>query len=138
MQIFELWKSYIHVLLLHPTESKVLLQSNKDNYHLPCVDVNQRIFFDDFESVKDAINEKLSISTNVLYYASYQVNKKKRKIRGIYVLEQRHATEEIQTGSWFDLSTLKDLPFERPEHKSIIEKCLNELQSASIPNLRFW
>lgn len=87
MKIFEFWKSYIYVLLLHSTESQVLLQSNNDNYHLPCVDVTQRILFDDFESVKNAIDEKLSISTNVLYYASYQVDKKKREIRGIYVLE---------------------------------------------------
>lgn len=136
MKIFEFWKSCFFALLLHPTEAKVLLQSNKGNYYLPYVEINKRILLDDFKSVKDAIEQRLNISVNILHYASYQVNKKQRKIQGIYVLEQHNSAEEIQIGTWFDLSTLKSLSFDVPEHKSIIEKYLIELASGNSPKLR--
>ena len=136
MKIFEFWQSCFYALLLHPTEPQVLLQSNKDNYCLPFVEINKGIWLGNFQAVKDALEKHLGFSVNVLHYASYQVDKGQRKIRGIYVLEQHDPTEEIQVGTWCALPALESLSFTCPEHKSIIEEYLIELESGKIPKLR--
>ena len=136
MKLFYSWKSYFDALLLHPTEAKVLIQSSNNNYCLPCVEINKQIWFDNFQAIKDAIEEKLSISVNILHYARYQVDKGQRKIQGIYVVEQHNPTEEISVGTWCDLQTLKSLSFTHPEQKSIVEAYLIELESGNAPKLR--
>lgn len=136
MNLFKSWKSHFHALLLHPTEAKVLLQTNCNQYFLPSVEINQRIKSHNFEPIKAAIAKKLGIIVNVLHYASYQVKKEQRKVQGIYVLEQYKANQEIRTGVWCDRSTLEGLSFTIPSHKSIIDKYLIELETDDIPPWR--
>ena len=134
--LFKSWQSCFYALLLHPTEAKVLIQSSNDNYFLPYVEINQAIWLSNFKTIKDAIEQKLSISVNVLHYASYKVDKKQRKIKAIYLLEQHNFTEEIHTGTWCDRQTLESLSFAYSEQKSIIEEYLIELETGNIPKLR--
>ncbi len=89
-------------MLLHPTKAKVLILHNDDSCHLPRIEINKKIWFDSFEAIdnfktiKDAMEQELGVSVNVLHHASYQINKEQRQIEGIYVLEQHNPTEEIQ------------------------------------------
>ncbi len=136
MNLFKPWKSHFHALLLHPTEANVLLQTNCNQYFLPSVEINQRVQSYDFEPIKAAIEEKLGVAVNVLHYASYHVKKRQHRVQGIYVLEQYKATQELPIGVWCDRSTLKGLSFTVPNHKSIIEKYLIELEKDEIPPLR--
>ena len=142
--LFQSWKSCFSALLLHPTEAKVSLQSSNSNYCLPYVEINKGIWLSNFKVIKDAIEQELNISVNVLHYATYQVDKGQRKIKAIYVVEQHNSTEEIQVGTWCDhavpayadRTTLESLSFTYPEQKLIIEAYLIELESANIPKLR--
>ena len=134
--LFQSWKSCFYALLLHPTEAKVSLQSSNSNYCLPYVEINKGIWLSNFKVIKDAIEQELNISVNVLHYATYEVNKEQRKIKAIYVVEQHNSTEEIQVGTWYDRTTLESLSFTDPEQKSIIEAYLIELESANTPKLR--
>ncbi|MGK7935387.1 MAG: phosphotransferase family protein [Xenococcaceae cyanobacterium] len=145
MKLFKPWKSCFYVLLLHPTEAKVLIRSSNDNYCLPYAEINKEIWFDDFQAIKNTIEQELSITVNVLHYATYQVDKGKHEIRGIYVVEQHNSTEEIQVGTWCDhavpalwadLQTLESLSFTYPKQKSTIEAYLIELESGNNPKLR--
>lgn len=136
MKLFKPWKSYFYALLLHPIEAKVLLGSNQNNYYLPHVEIRKRIWSGDLQAIKKAIEQELSISVNVLHYASYHVDQEQRKIKGIYVLEQHNPTEEIQLGTWYDHQTLASLSCIEPEQKSIIEGYLIDLENDRIPELR--
>ena len=136
MNLFKSWKSHFHALLLHPTEAKILLKRNCNKYFLPSVEINQRIQLYDFEPIKTAVEKKLGIAVNVLHYASYHVQQAQHKVQGIYILEQYEAAQEISTGVWCDRSTLKELSFIIPNHKSIIEKYLIEREKGDIPPLR--
>ena len=106
MKLFQPWKSHFHVLLLHPTEAKVLLQKSLDRYCLPSVEINQRVQLGNVETIKAATESELGISVNVLHYASYQIEPAHRKVHGIYVLEQYEATQAIQVGVWCDQQKL--------------------------------
>ncbi|MDV3348052.1 aminoglycoside phosphotransferase family protein [Leptothoe sp. LEGE 181152] len=136
MRLFRGWKSYIYLLLIDVKDSKVLLQSNRDNYSLPCIKLNQGLSFDDVASVKNAVNKDFGISTNVLYYASYEVDQNKHTVQAIYVLEQHPPGETIQIGTWFDVSSLAGVALDHPEHKTMIEQCLTELTTGQTPTLR--
>ena len=104
MKLFKFWQSCFYTLLLHPSEAKVLIQSDNDSYGLPDVEINRGIWLDNFQAIKNAIEQKINISVNVLHYASYQVDKSQGKIGGIYVLQQHNSTEAIQIGTWCDRS----------------------------------
>ena len=136
MKLFEFRKSCFYALLLHPTEAKVLIQSSNDIYDLPYIEINKAIWLDNFQAIKDAFEQKISISVNVLHYATYEVNKKQRQITGIYVLEKHNPTEEISIGTWCDRSTLDGLSFTYDEHKSIVQQYLRELESGNTSTLR--
>lgn len=75
------WQSGFYALLLHPTKAKVLILSRNDNYYLPYVEIEGEICFDDFQTIKEQIEQKLSISVNVLHYASYQIDRQQRHRR---------------------------------------------------------
>lgn len=136
MKLFKPWKSYFYALLLHPNEAKVLLCSNQDNYYLPHVEIRKGVWSGDFQAIKKAIEQELSISVNVLHYASYQVDQEHHNIKAIYVLEQHNPTEEISIGTWYDLQTVASLSCLEPEQKSIIEAYLIELENDNISELR--
>ncbi|MEM7761937.1 MAG: phosphotransferase [Cyanobacteria bacterium P01_A01_bin.40] len=130
------WKSFFYGLLCHPTEAKVLLLSRNEAYHLPYAQIDGNIWFDDLQTIKNAVEQELNISVNVLHYASYQIDKKQHRIKGIYILEQHNPREEIQVGIWCDRATLASLSFDDPEQKSILEAYLIERESGEIPLLR--
>lgn len=134
--LFQPWKSCFYALLLHPNAAKLLLISDNNNYFLPHIELKEGIWLSNVQVIKDAIEQELDITVNILHYASYQVNNKKRQIEGIYVLEQYNPTEEIKVGVWCDLATVNTLSFSCLEQKAIIEQYLIELENGSIPKIR--
>ncbi|MDJ0530999.1 MAG: phosphotransferase [Xenococcaceae cyanobacterium MO_207.B15] len=136
MTFFKSWQSYFYALLLHPTEAKVLMRSHNNNYFLPRIKINQGIWLSNVQVIKDAMEQELNIAVNVLYYVSYQVNKKQRQIQGVYVLEQHNPIEAIKVGVWCNRETLETLSFTNPEEQSIIEQYLIEHENSNIPKLR--
>ncbi len=134
--LFKSWTSHFYALLIHPTESKILLEKSNNNYNLPLVKSNQGIWLDNFQAIKDLMEQELGIAVNVLHYASYQIDKRKRKIQGIYVLEQQNLTETTKKQTWYDRVTLNNLPFADPQHKSIIQEYLLEIENKTFSELR--
>ena len=130
------WQSYFYVILPHPTEAKIWMLSDNEGWFLPHVLFNKGIWLSDFETIKEAIQQKLGFSINILYYANYSLEKSKRQIHGIYVLEQQNQSEKLKEGSWIDIETLESLSLKLPEHKSAIEEYLTEVESENLPKLR--
>ncbi|MEO1378416.1 MAG: aminoglycoside phosphotransferase family protein, partial [Cyanobacteria bacterium J06635_10] len=130
------WSSHLYAILPHPTEAKVLMLSNQAGWFLPDVRLDCDIYCDDFGDIKQAFEQKLGISVNALYYAQNNYDKSKREIHGVYVLEQNDSITELKAGSWIDLENLRNLSLKLPEHKSVIEEYLIEIESGDIPELR--
>lgn len=137
MNLFRSWKSHFHVLLLHPTEAKVLIivNSNQD-YFLPQIKINQRVWSEDFDLIKNSIEQEFGTAVNVLHYAEFKINKKQKEFQGIYVLEPNNPSEEINNGIWCDSETLANISFPDSEQKSIVETYLKELETGNVPQLR--
>ncbi|AFY58350.1 putative aminoglycoside phosphotransferase [Rivularia sp. PCC 7116] len=130
------WKSHLYAILPHPTEAKVLMLSHKTGCSLPHVCVNDDLECDDIPVIKKEFEQKLGISVNILYCASNYYDESKREIHGVYVLKHNDSITKLNIGSWTDLETLRNLSFKFPEHKSIIEKYLTEIENNNIPELR--
>ncbi|MEL4896376.1 hypothetical protein [Crocosphaera sp. Alani8] len=129
-------ESYIYGILSHPTETKVLMQLDREGWFLPVVRINQAIDYYDFGTIKQKIGKNLGISVNLLYVASQHYDKSKRQIHSVYVLEQDGSISELQDGSWISLERLSNLSLKQPEHKSIIEQYLTEIERKNLPELR--
>jgi hypothetical protein len=129
-------QSYIYAILPHPTETKILMLSEGDSYFLPHVCLNKTIDYTDFITVKSEIESELGFSVNILYYASQDGDKSQRQSYYIYVLERDTSVATLKAGDWIDLKTLGNLTLKLPEHKSVIETYLREIESGEIPELR--
>ncbi|MEM8781068.1 MAG: aminoglycoside phosphotransferase family protein, partial [Cyanobacteria bacterium P01_G01_bin.49] len=130
------WTSYLYGILPHPTEPKVLMLRDGNNWSLLNISVNQEIDYYDFGTIKQEIAKQLGITVNILYCANQHYDKSNRRIYGIYVLEQDGSIEELKEGSWIALETLRNLSLIIPEQKSVIEKYLTEIANKDIPKLR--
>ena len=131
------WKFYFYLILPHPTEGKILMLREEDDYFLPYFIVNKVTYSDDFfPDIKKKIEQKLGISVNLLYYASKHYDKSKHQIHGIYILEWDGSIEKIQSGDWINLETLRNLSLKLPEHKPVITEYLTEIENGKIPELR--
>ncbi|MHC5778751.1 phosphotransferase [Nostoc sp.] len=130
------WESYLYVILPHPTEAKILMLSERGSYFLPYVRVNKSIDYANFITIKSEIEPELGFSVNILYYASQDYDKSKRQICYIYVLERDASVAKFKEGDWIDLEILRNQSLKSPEHKSVIETYLTEIESGDIPELR--
>ncbi|MDY6902682.1 MAG: aminoglycoside phosphotransferase family protein [Cyanobacteriota bacterium] len=130
------WKSHLYAILPHPTEAKVLMLSNKTGCSLPHVCVNDDLECDEIPVIKKELEQKLGISINILYCANNNYDESKREINSVYVLENNDSITKLKEGSWTDLETLRNLSLKLPEHKSIIEEYLTEIENNNIPELR--
>lgn len=130
------WESYLYAIFPHPTEPRVWMRSNQEDWCLPHAYLPQEISFADVEEVEEAIEKQLGTSARILYYASYIVDRSKRQIFSLYILEKNSSFEELKGGSWIDLNTLKSFSPILPEHQSAIAQYLTEIQSGNIPELR--
>lgn len=130
------WKSHLYAILPHPTEAKVLILANKTGCSLPHVCANDDLECDEIPVIKKELEQKLGISINILYCAENNLNKLKRETNSIYVVENNHSITKLDTGSWIDLTTLQNISLKLPEHKSVIEEYLTEIEKDNIPELR--
>ncbi len=136
IMFFLSWKSYLHALLLHPSQAKILIRSRGHNHYLPFIEINKGIWLDNFKAIKNVMETELNLSVNILHYASYRVHQKQRKIKAIYILEPQDSLEKVEIGTWYDRNSLENLSFINPEEKSIIKKYLLELENKNIPKFR--
>lgn len=130
------WQSFFYTILPHPTEAKVLMLFDGSGYFLPYTHKNEDIYYDDFITIKEELEKRLSFQFNILYYASRNSDKLKRQNHAIYILEHHLSIEAIKEGSWIDLDTLENLTLKQPEHKLVIQEYLTEVNSGNIPELR--
>lgn len=130
------WQSFFYAILPHPTEAKVLMLFDESGYFLPYTHKNEDIYYDDFITIKEELEKRLSFRFNILYYASLDYNESKRQNHAIYVLEHHLSIEAIKESSWIDLDTLENLTLKQPEHKLVIQEYLTEVNSGNIPELR--
>ncbi|BCL36394.1 aminoglycoside phosphotransferase family protein [Nostoc sp. MS1] len=128
------WKSDIYIIRPHPTEAKILMLSEDGSYFLPHVHVDECIDFEDLIGIESQIEPKLGFSVNILYYARLDYDESKHQVECIYVSDKGSA--ESQQGDWIDSQILRTLSLKFPEHKSVIERYLTEIESGDIPELR--
>jgi hypothetical protein len=128
------WKTYLYAILSHPTEAKILMLSNNDSWFLPSVCVNDDLECDEIPVIKKEFEQVLGISINILYCANNNYDESKREIHAVYVLDQNDSIKIKR--NWIDLETLANLSLKVPEHKSIIEEYLTEIESGDIPQVR--
>jgi Phosphotransferase enzyme family len=127
---------YLHVIIPHPTEAKVLMQLENGSYFLSYVHVNKSIDDEYFVAIKSEIEAKFGFSVNILYYASQNYDESRRRGNYIYVLEPDASIQEVKEGNWVDLETLRHISLKIPEHFAVIETYLTEVESGNIPELR--
>jgi hypothetical protein len=129
------WQSHYHIILLHPTEPRILMLSEQNGWRLPSFHKAEPTHMSDAHLITETMQQQLGIDTNVLYCAHHRVDHENARQELIYVIENRHPSWIHPAGSqWVGHDTLATLELTLPEQHTIIATCLRE--SEEIPPLR--
>ena len=80
------WQFHYHLMLLHPTEPRILLQSEPHGWRLPSFRRDEPA---DRSDICAAMQRQLGLDSLVLYCVSQQVDRAHARQEMIYVLELR-------------------------------------------------
>lgn len=125
-------QSHYHIILLHPTEPRILLLPEQNGWLLPSFHKEEPTHLSE---IIDAMQRQLGIDAIVLYCAYHGVDRENTRQELIYVLEIRQPSWITPAGSqWVGHDTLVHLELTHPEQRTVIATCLRE--SEEIPPLR--
>lgn len=125
-------QSHCHIMLLHPTEPRILLLPGQHGWRLPSFHKEEPTYASE---VSDAMQRQLGIDAIVLYCASQLADREHAGQELIYVLEMRHASCILPAGAiWVGQDTLAQLELTLPEQRAVMATCLHEVEE--IPPLR--
>lgn len=125
-------QSHYHMMLLHPTEPRILLLPEQHGWRLPSFHKEEPTHVSE---ISDAMQRQLGIDAIVLYCASQYVDREHAGQELIYVLEMRHPACIPPAGAhWVGLDMLAQLELTLPEQRTVMATCLYEAEK--IPPLR--
>lgn len=104
------WQSDYHLILLHPTEPRILLMPEQNSWRLPSFHKAKPAHMTDPHLITETVQRQLGIVANVLYCAHHRVDGENARQELMYVLEIRHPSQVPPAGSlWIDHDTLAHL-----------------------------
>ncbi len=125
-------QSHYHLMLLHPTEPRILLLPAQHGWFLPSFHKEEPTHLSE---IIDAMQRQLGVDAIVLYCASQHVDREHACKEIIYVLELRHPSWIPPRGTrWVGQDTLAHLELTLPEQRTVMATCLHEAEE--IPPLR--
>jgi hypothetical protein len=129
------WQSHYHIMILHPTEPRILMVSEQNGWLLPSFHKEESGHLSDAHLITETIQQQLGINAIVLYCTSNHVDRENARQELIYVLEIRHPSWIPPASSqWVGHNTLAHLELTLPEQRTFIATCLHD--SEEIPPLR--
>ncbi|HYN89783.1 MAG TPA: aminoglycoside phosphotransferase family protein [Ardenticatenaceae bacterium] len=132
-----LWQSELYAIVLHPTDPAVLMLPGAAGWELPRFERDGRIYPPHVAEFNRTMWTEWKIRTTVVRCVDQHLDREAHRQQAVYLLENHSPQwEPPQGGRWVDRASLHALPLARPEHDSLIETCLRELESGSIPEIR--
>lgn len=130
-----IWQSHYYLIVLHSTESRILLLHEQNSWLLPSFRTAEPAHISNAYLIMKTILRQPGIDAIVLYCASNHVDRENSQQELIYVLEIRHPYWIPPADSqWVGNDTLNRLELMLPEQRTIIASSLHE--SEEIPLLR--
>ena len=129
-------RSLFHILLIHPSQPRLLLMQEEDRWLLPRVESDDRfIGFRNMDSVTQEIRRALGGEVSGLECLSL-VKDGVEHWELVYHFEHRGGEPITTDGRWCDRDDLSHLIFAVPEHRALAERCLEEVEGVADPDLR--
>ncbi len=138
------WQTDYHMLLLHPTQQRILLVRERDGWRLPSFQETGESDMNDLEAsvhlnaINDAMQRQSGIAIVMLYFASSHVDWERARLAMTAVLEMRDAHWQPPAhAQWVGEDELERLELVQPEQRAVIAACLREAEEAP-PLRRAW
>lgn len=128
------WRSTIYAILPHETEALVWLQETAQGYALPARIMVGGTWETGAAEAERPLRQQLGDLVHILYRVHFQKDDVAQTTESIYVLENLGV--KMADGRWVRRHELNELTLFRPEHRAVIETCLNEWETGQIPALR--
>ena len=128
MDMYSGWTSHFSLLLPHPSEPMILLTSEGGRLALPCVRIDEFSWWRDMVKVGEAAQRALGAHVMALGCMQRTDDFSERVSHRVYGLENCDASDDPGDGVWVGRDTLAGLPVATPEHRSVIEERLDELE----------
>ena len=132
----DLWRSSIHVAILHPERPAFLVEQADGAWRLPVMPV-ERMWEKPIGSVNDATSAALGLSTTALLLLHGQRDEANSIAYRLYGLENHSPDWQPPAGMrWAGAAELGGLEWALPGQQPALESWLGELESGAIPPLR--
>jgi hypothetical protein len=132
----DLWRSSIHVAILHPERPAVLVEQAEGAWRLPIMPV-ERMWKQPLGSVNDAIRAALGLSTTALLLLHSQRDEADSIAYRLYGLENHSPDWQPPAGMrWAGAAELGGLAWALPAQQPALESWLGELEAGATPPLR--
>lgn len=128
------WRSTIYAILPHEMGALVWLQETAAGYALPSKSMDGGAWETGAAEAERPLQQQLGDAIRVLYRIQFQKNDVAQTTESIYVLENLGV--KMPNGRWVSRHELNELTLARPEHRAVIETCLNEWETGQIPAQR--
>ena len=129
------WKTRFHVLLIHPSEPKLLLTSENNGWALPCIESDVFVWWRNMEEVNQEIRAVMGDQVSGMHCLSKVDNMPERESERIYLFEHRGDAIDWD-GRWCSRRDLEDMTFLVPEHQAMAVRSLQEVEGLANPDLR--
>jgi len=130
-------RTRFHILLIHPSQPRLLLMQEKDRWLLPCVKSDDRfIGWRDMDSVTQEIRRALGDEVSGLECLSLVWNELEHCHEEVYLFEHRGGEPIATDGRWCDRADLGQLILAVPELRALAERCLEEIEGIADPDVR--
>lgn len=128
------WQYHIYGVLTHQAESKILVLPVEASWSLPYVVIESD---ESLDELNQAIGKVLDAKVTTLRFIHVHEDEENHQGLNICEIENHSKSWEPPTGGrWIGRLALTDLILTRPEHRSIMDAYLAEVESGRIPELR--
>jgi hypothetical protein len=138
-EVSQEWQSNVYTIIFHTAESRVLMMPGATGWSLPSFQFSERLRFGNVAPVVHELRRTLNLEVTVLRWADvhYTHEETHAQVDIIVTAESNIAAWVVPGGAqWIGQEDLNGLQFTLPQQREVIDTCLLEKETRSVPALR--
>jgi len=138
-EVFQEWQSNVYTIIFHAAESRVLMMPGATGWSLPSFQFSERLRFGNVAPIVHELRRTLNLEVTVLRWADvhYTHEETHAQVDIIVTAESNIVVWAAPVGAkWMGREGLNGLQFALPQQHRVIDMCLRERETRSVPALR--
>jgi Phosphotransferase enzyme family len=138
-EVSQEWQSNVYTIIFYAAESRILMMPGTTGWSLPSFQFSERLRFGNVAPVVHELRRTLNLEVTVLRWADVHYSHEETHAQvDITVTAESTSTAWVMPGGtqWMGREALHGLQLALPQQREVIEICLSEKETRSVPALR--